>query len=100
MMSSVASRPRKKSSRNESEEDEEDDTGDEDSTSDEEENASDEDDNNDDDAGTVDNLFEELLSKQSVHAYPCLEDFDLIVKMYERKSGNHLGITHSERSIY
>ena len=99
MMLSVASRPRKKSSRNESEEDE-DDTSDEDSTSDEEEYGSDEDNNNDGDAGTVDNLFEELLSKQSVHAYPCLEDFDPIVEMYERKSGNHLGITRSERSVY
>ena len=98
MILSVASWPLKKSSRNENEEDE-DDTSDEDGTSDEE-NGSDEDDNNDDDAGTVDNLFKELLNKRSVHAYPCLEDFDPIVEMYKRKSGDHLVITLSERSAY
>jgi hypothetical protein len=96
---SVASMPRKYASRNESEDDEED-TSDEDSTSDKE-NGIDEDNNNDDDAGTMDNLFEELLSKRSMHAYPCLEDFDPSVEAYERKSGNHLvaPVTRSERSI-
>ena len=53
--------------------------------------------NNDDDAGTVVNIFKELLSERSVHAYPCLEDFDPIVEMYERRSGNHMGITHNEK---
>ena len=98
-MLSVASRPRKKSSKNNESEEDEDDTIDEDSSTSGEEYGSDEDKNNDDNAGTVDNLFKELLSERSVHAYPCLEDFDPIIEMYKRKSGYHLGITRSERSV-
>jgi hypothetical protein len=113
MIPLVASRQRKKSSRNEHDEET---TSHKDSTSDDEnesyqksgsddENGSDEgnddDDDDDDDAGTVDNVFEDLLSEQSVHhAYPCIEDFDPIVKAYKRKSGNHLAVICSERSIY
>jgi hypothetical protein len=102
--------PHKKSSRNEREDDEEN-TSDEDSTSEDEnesdeengsdeKNGSDRDNNNDDDAGTMDNLFQELLREQSVHAYACIEDFDPIVEAYERKSGNHLAVICSKRSIY
>ena len=62
MISSVASRPQNKKSYGNESEDDEDETSDEDITSDEE-NGSDEDDNNNNDAGTVDNIFEELLSE-------------------------------------
>ena len=48
----------------------------------------------------MDNLFQEILSEQTVQAYPCTEDFDPIAEAYERKSGNHIAFIRSERSVY
>jgi hypothetical protein len=68
------------------------------------ENGSDEpltDDNDEDeDAGSVDNIFEDLLKEQTVYAYPCMDDFNHIIDECEGKSRNHLAIIRSERSIY
>ena len=41
---------------------------------------------NDDDTGTVDKLFEDLLNERNVDAFPCPEDIDPIVDLYEKES--------------
>ena len=111
MIPLVASREGgKKSSRNEDDEetttsasDDQKESYEESGSDDDDEEGSDEgndDDDEDKDEGTVDDIFENLLKEQTVHAYPCIEDFNPIVEAYERKSGNHLAVIRSERSIY
>jgi Ulp1 protease family, C-terminal catalytic domain len=87
----------KKSSRNEADEETTSNGSDDEYKSDE---GSTDDDDEDEDAGTVDNIFTDLLKEQTVHAYPCMEDFNPIVEEYERKSGNHIAVVRSERSVY
>ena len=58
------------------------------------------DEKDDDGTGTVDKLFEDLLKERNVDAFPCLEDIDPIVDLYEKKSGNHLCIARSLKHSY
>ena len=53
-----------------------------------------------DGTGTVDKLFQDLLTERNIDAFACLEDIDPIVDLYQKKLGNHLSIARSLKNSY